>query len=367
MTIIDSNVHNEVPSLDALLPYLSAYWVEQINNTVFTGPIGHDARYPPKADVAVRPGSRVDEGPPDLAMTQREVLSSPVEAAVLLCTYAVDGLHNPDQAVALASATNDWQIAEWLDNDTRLRASIVVPSQLPSLAAAEIDRVGDHPGFVQVGLPARAHHPYGSRLFHPLWESVARHDLVGGIYFGGAPGNPPTPVGWPSYFIEEYVGMAHVFAAQLTSLVAEGVFDLFPSLRVTLLESGVSWLPAHLWKFDKEWKNLRMQVPWVKRPPSQYIRDHIRLTAEPWDMPTDDGLALDLFEQLGSEELLLYATGYPHQSVGGLDHLLGVLPTSVADKIRASNARHWYRGLGMDTVGPVSGSAGQAQGTRALG
>jgi uncharacterized protein len=342
---IDSNVHNEIPDIHALLPYLSDYWVEQIHNTVFRGPAGYDAPYPPSSDLAVRPGCRVDDGPPDLQVTQQQVLTPSVDAAILVCTYAVNGLHNPDQAVALAQATNDWQIAEWLDRDSRLRASIVLPSQLPHLAAAEIDRVADHPGFVQVALPARAHHPYGSRLFHPLWEAVVRHDLVAGIQFGGAPGNPPTPVGWPSYFIEEYVGMAHVFAAQLTSLVAEGVFDLFPTLRVTLLESGVTWLPAHLWKFDKEWKNLRLQVPWVKRPPSHYIREHVRLTAEPWDLPADDRLALDLFDQLGSDELLLYSTGFPHQSVSELDHLLGVVPATVAEKIRGSNARRWYRGL----------------------
>jgi uncharacterized protein len=346
LTIIDSNVHNEVPSLDALLPYLPDYWVEQIANTVFRGPLGYDAPYPPNSDIAVRPGCRVGDGPPDLDVTRQHVVDPNVEAAVLLCTYAVDGLHNPDQAVALARAANDWQIAEWLDKDRRLRASIVVPSQIPHLAAAEIDRVADHPGFVQVALPARAHHPYGSRLFHPLWEAIVRHDLVAGVYFGGAPGNPPTPVGWPSFFVEEYVGMAHVFAAQLTSLVSEGVFDLFPTVRVTLLESGVTWLPAHMWKFDKEWKNLRLQVPWVKRPPSHYIRDHVRLTAEPWDLPANDRLALDLFEQLGSEELLLYSTGFPHQSAGNLAHLLGVLPDDVAHKVRVTNARSWYRGLG---------------------
>ncbi len=351
LKIIDSNVHNEVPHVDALLPYLPPYWVEQIRHTVFRGPIGHDARYPPNSDVAIRPGSRVDGGPPDLDMVRTQVLGPDVEAAVLLCTYAVDGLHNPDQAVALARAANDWQIAEWLDKDTRLRGSIVVPAQIPSLAAAEIERVADHPGFVQVALPARAHHPYGSRLFHPLWDAITRHSLAAGIYFGGAPGNPPTPVGWPSYFIEEYVGMAHVFAAQLTSLVSEGIFDLYPSARVTLLESGVTWLPAHLWKFDKEWRNLRLQVPWVKRPPSHYIRDHVRLTAQPWDLPADDRLALDLFDQLGSESLLLYSTGFPHQPVGNLAHLLGVVPPAAAEKIMAANARDWYPGLDRRQVG----------------
>ena len=346
LTTIDSQVHNEVPSIDDLLPYLPDLWVEQIANTVFRGAFDGDAPYPPKSDLAVRPDSRVDGGPPDLKTVQRQALDERVDAAILLCTYAVDGLHNPEQAVAMARAVNDWQIAQWLDQDDRLRGSIVVPSQIPQLAVEEIERVAGHPGFVQVALPARSQHPYGSRLHHPLWEAIIRHDLVAGIYFGGAPGNPPTPAGWPSYFIEEYVGMASVFAAQVTNLVVEGVFDLFPSARVTFLESGVTWLPAHLWKFDKEWRNLRMQTPWVKRPPSHYIRDHVRLTAQPWDMPADDRLALDLLDQLGSQDLLLYSTGFPHQTAGNLEHLLGVVPEELARRIRSTNAYEWYRGFG---------------------
>src|SRR6202040_2707747 len=86
-----------------------------------------------------------------LSLLQDQVLdSNGADYAVLNCLYAIDSLHNPDAAVALASAVNDWQIAQWLDQEPRLRASIVVPSQIPHLAAREIERVGDHPGFVQV-------------------------------------------------------------------------------------------------------------------------------------------------------------------------------------------------------------------------
>src|SRR3712207_9196923 len=79
--------------------------------------------------------------------------------------------------------------------------------------------------------------------------------------------------------------MALTFASQVTNIVSEGVFDQWPSLRVALLEAGWTWLPAHMWRFDKEWKNLRRLVPWVKRPPSEYIREPIRLTVQPLDAP----------------------------------------------------------------------------------
>ena len=340
---VDSDIHNEVASIKDLMPYLPGYFAEQFGYTEFEGPFDYDFPYPPKLALAIRDSERVDGGSPDPSLVLSHALGPNVGVGILLCTYAIDSLKNPDQAIALARAVNDWQIDHWLASDDRVRASIVVPSQIPQLAADEIERVADHPGFVQVALPVRSQRPYGSRLYHPMWRAVDRHGLVGGIYFGGAPGSPPTPVGWPSYFIEEYVAMATVFAAQVTSMVIEGLFDQFESLRVTLIESGASWLTSHMWRLDKEWKQLRLTTPWVRRPPSVYIREHVRITTEPWDVPADDDRLMELIDQFGSEEMLLYGSAYPHQQVGNADHLLRTLPSEIRQKVAGENARKWYR------------------------
>jgi len=361
--VIDAAVHNEVPSTRALFPHLPDYWVEHVTNTMFKGPTEY--YYPQNSPIAARPGSRppADDvaapinartraaaaaGPPPastLGVVRDQVLDAAgVQAAILCSPYPVDSLHNPDAAVAFASAFNDWLIAEWLDKEPRLRASIVVPIQIPDLAVREIERVADHPGFVQVALPVRTQHPLGSRIYHSVWEAIERHNLVAAVQFGGMPGNPPTPQGWPSYFYEEYVDMAGVFATQLTNIVSEGVFDRFPSLRVVLVEAGLTWLPAHMWRFDKEWKNLRRLIPWVKRPPSEYIREHVRLTIQPLDAPADDPKRLlQVVDHLGSEEMLLYASHFPRVHAADPERtLLRHLPESFARKIRSENARALY-------------------------
>ncbi|HVC31997.1 MAG TPA: amidohydrolase family protein [Chloroflexota bacterium] len=344
LALVDCDVHVEVARADVLFPYLAEHWIEHIQNSRFKGPT--DTAYPPRAPTTARPGSRPEGAPAgsDLALLRVQALDAPdVALAILNCAYAIDSIHHPDAAVALASAVNDWLIAELLEKDARLRASLVVPSQLPELAAREIDRVGSHPGFVQVFLPVRAQHPYGSRLFRPMWEAIAGHDLVAGIHFGGAPGNPPTPAGWPSYYFEEYAGMAQVFASQVTSLITEGVFDSWPNLRVTLIEGGFTWLPAHMWRFDKEWRNLRRTIPWVKRAPSAYIREHVRLTIQPVDAPVSRQQLLEVIDQLGSDELLLYASDYPHLHHADPLSFLGDLPPDLARKIATENARAWYQ------------------------
>jgi predicted TIM-barrel fold metal-dependent hydrolase len=343
--LIDSDVHCEVPKVDALFPYLPAYWIEHIQQTLFKGPV--DSYYPSKTSGGGPEGRMTGGLPPgsSLAAVKEQLLDpSGAQYAILNCLYAIDSLNNPDAAVAMASAVNDWLIAEWLDKDARLRATMVVPVQLPALAAREIERVGDHPGIVQVLLPVRTPQPLGNRNFHPMWEAISRKNLVAGVHFGGAPGNPPTPTGWPSYYFEEYAGMAQVFATQLTSIISEGVFDQFPSVKVAYLESGWTWIPPHIWRFDKEWKNLRRLVPWVKRPPSEYMREHLRVAIQPLDAPDGNPRQLlQVVDQLGSEDMLLFASTYPRTPVTDADEaLLRHLPETFARKIWSENARALY-------------------------
>jgi hypothetical protein len=345
--VIDVDIHNTVPKTDVLFPYLPSYFVEYIQNTLFKGTV--DNYYPPKAPISARPGSRPADGSfpgSDLKHIQDQVLDADnVEVGILNCLYAIDSLHNPDAAITMAAAVNDWQAGEWLDKEPRLRASIVIPVQIPELAAREIDRAAErHKGFVQVLVPVRTHTPLGSRLFHPMWEAIERNNLVAGVHFGGVPGVPPTPEGWPSYFYEEYAGMAQVFATQLTSIVTEGVFDHCPKLRMSFLESGFTWIAPHLWRFDKEWKNLRRLVPWVRRPPSEYVREHIKVSVLPLDAPSGNTRQLmQAYEQLGSDDMLMYASDYPHLHMGDPDAvLLQHLSPGVVQKIKRDNARAHY-------------------------
>src|SRR5439155_7075172 len=105
---------------DVLFPYLPEHWVEHIQLSRFKGPT--DTAYPPQAPSSVRPDVPTGSGSPvsDLAILRSEVLDRPgIERAILNCAYAIESLHHPDAAVALASAVNDWLIAEWLDREPR--------------------------------------------------------------------------------------------------------------------------------------------------------------------------------------------------------------------------------------------------------
>jgi predicted TIM-barrel fold metal-dependent hydrolase len=311
--LVDTDVHITPRSIEALFPYLPARWRDYVRESGVES-LESDL-YPPGSPLSAIPGSRPAAGPPgsdpDLLRTQ---LLDPwrTRIAITHCIYGVDGIHNPDWAVAMARAVNDWQHAEWLAGEPRLRGSVVVASQDPERAAAEIDRIGDRPEFVQVLMPVRARVPLGSRSYWPIYEAAQRHGLAVGVYAGGASGNPITPVGAPSYYLEEYVLLAQVFQAQLVSLVSEGVLVRFPDLRIVLVEAGFTWLPPLMWRFDKNWKGLRREVPWVDRLPSEMIRESVRLTAQPLDEPAEPERLLEVVDRLGSDRMLMFSTDYPH-------------------------------------------------------
>lgn len=343
--VIDCDVHNNVPSIEVLYPYLSDMWRDFVTERGI--PSLETNYYPEGSPLSAVPGSEpASGGPPgsDLDLLREQVLDPwNTKYAILNCLYGVQMVYNEDWAAAMSSAVNDWQAAEWLDEEPRLRASIVAPMQNPELAAREIDRLGGHDGFVQVLLLSRSAMPLGKRYYWPIYEAADRHGLAICIHAGGATGNPITPVGWPSHYLEDYVNQSQSFQAQVVSLISEGVFAKFPRLRVVLAEAGFTWAPSLMWRFDKNWKGLRREVPWVDRLPSEIMREHFRLTLQPTDEAPDPGYLLRILEQIGSEDMLLFSTDYPHWHFDSREEAVPAgLPEELERKILVQNAQDLY-------------------------
>ncbi len=348
---VDCDIHNIVPSVDALGPYLPERWMKHAKAFGMRVHHGH-AQGIPYPKVSPGGGSRVDTWPPsglppgaDLGFMREQHLDAlPMEYGILNCLFPKVGEQlNEEYGAALARATNDWQVAEWLDKEPRLRASIVVNYENAEFAAEEIERVGDHPGFVQVVLLPRTKEPLGKRRYWKIYEAAERHGLPIGIHFAGLGGNPITSSGWPSYYIEDHTAMSMAFQSQVISLVFEGVFERFPDLHVVLMEGGFAWLPSLMWRMDKHWRRLREEVPHLKRAPSEYVREHMRATTQPMEEPENPKHLLQVIEHLGSDDMLMFATDYPHWDYDAPDRAFPVrLPPDLKRKIFSENARTLY-------------------------
>jgi predicted TIM-barrel fold metal-dependent hydrolase len=250
-----------------------------------------------------------------------------------------------DFGAAVLSAMNDVMVNDWLPVDPRFRASINVGPSDPLLAAQEIHRLGDHPGMVQVMMGSGARVPYGQRFYHPIYAAAVEHDLPVAIH----PGNegvgitgPPNAAGYPSSYIEWHTTLVTSYISHLVSLITEGVFVRFPTLKFVLVEGGVSWVPPILWRLDKNWKALRQTTPWLERPPSDYAREHIRLTSQPLEEPENPQHRKALLEMLDVEHMVMFSSDYPHWDGDVVDFAARSFTKEQRGRVLSETARELY-------------------------
>lgn len=156
-------------------------------------------------------------------------------------------------------------------------------------AVAEIERWATHPAMVQVIVPGGAPMPYGNRIYEPIWEAAAAAaDLPVCARFGAEGSGiaaPPTGAGYSATYLEIRAARPQVAQAHVASLLASGVFEKFPKLKFLFIEFHVWWVPSLIWQLDADWKSLRDYTPWLKRAPSEYLRQHIKFGSQPIEEP----------------------------------------------------------------------------------
>jgi len=85
-----------------------------------------------------------------------------------------------------------------------------------------------------------------------------------------------------------------------------------------------------------------MEVPWVRKTPSEYLRDHVRLSSQPLERPADDQHLLWMLEMMDAEHLLMFASDYPHWDFDSPTHAFPKLPQKLYNRIFFENAREFY-------------------------
>ena len=350
--MIDCDVHQNLDHVRDLLP-----WIDPAYRDYFLH-AGFDGFELPNYFTWVQPHgfNRDDSVPPDGGMpgsdyeTMRKQLLDPLDVEYAILTgediLTVSCLPNPQLAAAVATAHNRWMIDEWLPRDSRLKGSLVVATQDAERAAEEIRAFGNHPDVMQVLLPCANTSGYGHPHYHPIYEAAVEVGLPVAMHVGGEGLgiNPPsTATGYPSYYIEWHVLLIQCAMSHVVSFVCHGVFEKYPELRVTVIEAGVAWLPSLLWRMDTDWKALRSEVPWVKRLPRDTVREHMRLTTQPLDEPDSRQKLKQAFELFdGLEDMLMFATDYPHWDFDRPDLVSLRLPASWREKVMSENARALY-------------------------
>jgi uncharacterized protein len=311
MRLIDTDVHERADLTD-LVPYLEPIWHRYITDYGWVP----DRSLPyaqPTAGGLDRADAKPDGNRPggsDLGLLREQLLDEfDVQQAILTGWLNASAMQEGwvEFKTALMSAYNDWQIEQWLERDERLYGSIHVNAWDAEAAAREVDRLAGHPKLVQVMLYIGSE-PFGAPRYHPIFAAAERHGLVVGIHHSES---SPTALGRHRYYAEWHTLVPQVFMSQAVSLIFNGVFDRFPALHVILIEGGFSYVPHLMWRADQQYKELRHEVPWVKRLPSRIIREQMRFATQPIEEFTSAQLQT-LIGQMESDELLCFSTDYPH-------------------------------------------------------
>ncbi|HTI02887.1 MAG TPA: amidohydrolase family protein [Acidisoma sp.] len=315
--IADCDIHPVRSQPNAFDPWLPARWRAHLQTYGAGRRLGMQAgpAYPKSQPNAARRDAVPPEGGPpgsSLAFMQAQHLDpNNVALGILNPLQTGQGIANPELSAAICHATNQWQVAEWTSKDKRLRASVLVPYEFTEAAAAEIRHWAGHKDFAQVLVLSRTGEPLGNRRYWPIYEAACEAGLPVAVHAFGYGGAPISSTGWPSHYIEEMTGHAQSCQAGLASMVIEGIFERFPTLKVVMVEAGFAWAPAFGWRLDKVWEQLRTETPHLRRKPSEYLREHVWWTSQPMEEPEPRTHLLDTIDWMGWDRVL-FATDYPH-------------------------------------------------------
>lgn len=331
--IVDFQLHPLIERIDDLAPYLDRAWVERFTTSEFRMPASSAH---PGTNIEAR---RVGHSAYDPASMARELDSA---TALALLTPAqpltTAGWLNHSMATRFCAAVNDNIIEQWLPADTRYRFAISVAPHDPIAAAAEIRRHGANPNAAAVSL-ALLDVNMGQEPYHPLYEAACEFGLpvvVNPSGFEGGTRGPSTLGGvGPRTPEEVYSILPQVAAANVGSLIFEGVFTQFPDLHVVFAGFGFDWAVSALWRLDLEWRSLRVEIPWVTRPPSEYAAHHLNLVVDASSgVPSQNTWAL---AEMLPRDVPLWGSDRPFDLAGGLAEVFQHAPAELRERILTTN------------------------------
>ncbi|HJQ48567.1 MAG TPA: amidohydrolase family protein [Amycolatopsis sp.] len=352
---IDTDVHWYIHGgMPALLPYMPSSWrrVFEMRGT----PFGGEAPPPSKFDFPSGSRLRRDAMPPrgglpgsDAEFARADLLDRFDMGAVILSSLEArqqgQGYCGTDASPVLCAALNDYAIEHWLDVDSRYRLAMCVSSVDPDAAAAEIRPIGQHDGIAAVYVPV-LNIPLGNRHYRPIFAAAQDAQLpiflhITALEFSYQ-GTPQYSVGWVDNFSERRVAYGLLGPAILNSLVFSGVFERFPHLNFTFAEFGFTWAPSVMWRMDATWRYARAGTPWVRKPPSEYVRERVKFGTQPVDDPNDVEQLNQIIAMLGPE-CLMFSTDYPHWDGDTPGTVLTTLPEATKKLVFHDNAEGMFR------------------------
>lgn len=248
-------------------------------------------------------------------------------------------------AVAVARAYNQWIYEKFMKVSPRLKAMAIVPFQDVPAAVTELRRAVEElhmPGMVLQAVNVLDKH-YGHSDYFPIYEEAQRLGCCIAIH--GAVSQRLGIDSSDNMFKTHALEHPLAQMIQFTDMMADGVFELFPKLRVAFLEAGCGWVPFMMDRLDEGYERRGQKLcKALKKKPSEYIREgNIYFNCE------IEERTLPYVLELCGEDKFFFASDFPHERRKDefhrdVDELLNRkdLTDRQKEKILTLNARRFY-------------------------
>ncbi|HLX87213.1 MAG TPA: amidohydrolase family protein [Acidimicrobiales bacterium] len=249
-------------------------------------------------------------------------------------------------AVDIARAYNDWLASYCAADPTRLFGAAMLPMQDPAAAARELRRAHDELGFPSVFV--RPNPCCGRSLsdpaYEPVWDAAEECGVAVGVHEGSSVILPTLGSDRPFNPLVLHA-VSHSFEQMLAcaQLIAFGVLDRHPGLRIVFLESGGGWAPFWTERLDEQSETFGEFCPSMHLRPSEYF------ARQCWISYEVDEKTLPVLAPVIGEHRVVWGSDYPHHDAtfpGAVDALRRTM-ASMAEPARqlvlGENAVELYR------------------------
>jgi uncharacterized protein len=243
----------------------------------------------------------------------------------------IAGVKDAEFAAAQCRAYNDWLSDHVSEGGGRLFGVAIVPQQDLDRAVAEIRRVAGKPGIVGIMLrpnPTEDWKPLSHQVYDPLWTAASDTGLTVGFHpflMADLPGAclglrinwlgvsemPPgtnSTSNIDNLYFTQAISNPFDMMSTVAFMLAGGVCQRFPEMRVVFLEANGGWIVPWLERLDHHYEIFSWDVPELREEPSAYFRRQCWISFD----PDESTLAFTANSPLVGADRIVWASDYPH-------------------------------------------------------
>jgi predicted TIM-barrel fold metal-dependent hydrolase len=273
---------------------------------------------------------------------------------------AVGRIVAPDWAVIACQAYNNWLHEKFVGGNARLKGVALIPFQDVDAGVAELRRAVRELGMLGGMLPSNGEAiqgHWGNKIYWPLYEEAEDLDCALAVHVGCL--HHMGLDSFSTYYPAHALGHPFSLMIQCAAMLAHGVFERFPKLRIAFLEGGATWVPFMMDRLDRSYHDGHKQLdrngariggPKPDEKASQYFKQQLRAGRifAGFDCD-DDGLNTAIAK--GGRQAFLFGSDFPHEVFDAakcrheIDELLDRSDLTKEDKaaVLGGNALNFYR------------------------